>query len=414
MGVHGLPKYLNKKFFHVFKPFNGSLTNSRIAIDIGGFMHTFTEAMEYPTHYVDRFLAFAKQMKDMGVHFVFVFDGISEKLKSNTLFERRLKRERLERNIDRQVDCIARKERKVALEIVRIQRALLAESAPKSDTALDLLFSHTCEMHRFRWNRKAVLLRKNPVCRRFFYHLESVFAANKIPYLVADSEAEQACAWLAQRGHVDIILSEDYDTLVFGAPVMLRNWNNRGNGSRGMCPTVIRLDEILEALRLTYNQFIDVCVIAGTDFTSLNSIGFKKALEKMRLLISLQNPKIPPEGHSVLQVYFNRFVKSSYSSDILAERDLQSLFAARKLFEIQKFPFSRSLLILSLLWITRLSLTPVFLEFYSLENNTDGCSSRNTSRPSEDKGPECVLSAGKLPDPFLENPDAVWSAFGRV
>lgn len=45
----------------------------------------------------------------------------------------------------------------------------------------------------------------------------------------APSEGESQCAWLAREGFVQGILGEDIDTLVFGAPFLVRGFNREGN-----------------------------------------------------------------------------------------------------------------------------------------------------------------------------------------
>jgi flap endonuclease-1 len=44
-----------------------------------------------------------------------------------------------------------------------------------------------------------------------------------VPVIEAPTEAEAQCAALAKAGEVHAAVSEDMDTLTFGAPVMLRN-----------------------------------------------------------------------------------------------------------------------------------------------------------------------------------------------
>jgi flap endonuclease-1 len=44
-----------------------------------------------------------------------------------------------------------------------------------------------------------------------------------VPVIEAPTEAEAQCAALARAGVVHAAVSEDMDTLTFGAPVMLRN-----------------------------------------------------------------------------------------------------------------------------------------------------------------------------------------------
>jgi len=47
------------------------------------------------------------------------------------------------------------------------------------------------------------------------------------PAIQAPSEAEAQCAAMAKSGKAFAVVSEDMDTLAFGAPVLLRNLSSR-------------------------------------------------------------------------------------------------------------------------------------------------------------------------------------------
>lgn len=69
------------------------------------------------------------------------------------------------------------------------------------------------------------------------------------------------------------MIGEDIDTLVFGAPLLLRNFN------RGSETVELSLTEVLTALELSHNQFIDFCILCGCDYTAkVPQIGPVKAL----------------------------------------------------------------------------------------------------------------------------------------
>lgn len=53
-----------------------------------------------------------------------------------------------------------------------------------------------------------------------------LFEALGCPVVQAPGEAEAQCARMAAEGIVDYAVSQDYDTLLFGAPVMLQNLNS--------------------------------------------------------------------------------------------------------------------------------------------------------------------------------------------
>jgi flap endonuclease-1 len=62
------------------------------------------------------------------------------------------------------------------------------------------------------------------------------------------------------RGDVDWVATEDVDALVFGAPKVLR-------GITTSSPTLVSLASVLEQLEMTYETFVDMCILSGSDFT---------------------------------------------------------------------------------------------------------------------------------------------------
>lgn len=94
-----------------------------------------------------------------------------------------------------------------------------------------------------------------------------------LPVIEAPSEAEAQCTILAKKGIVYGVASEDMDCLTFGAPYLLRGFNNKDD------PVVqIKLDEILKGMDITMDQFIDICILCGCDYsTNISNIGPVKA-----------------------------------------------------------------------------------------------------------------------------------------
>ena len=82
-----------------------------------------------------------------------------------------------------------------------------------------------------------------------------------IPYINAVEEADSELANLCKSNKVDAILTEDMDILTFGSPKIIRNLT-----SFNKIPLEIELDKILNSLNLTYEQFIELCILFGCDY----------------------------------------------------------------------------------------------------------------------------------------------------
>lgn len=67
------------------------------------------------------------------------------------------------------------------------------------------------------------------------------------------------------------------DTLVFGSPLLIKGFN------RDNLATEVNLAQVLAALGLTYEQFIDFSILCGCDYTAkIPMVGPVKALSYIK------------------------------------------------------------------------------------------------------------------------------------
>ncbi len=107
---------------------------------------------------------------------------------------------------------------------------------------------------------------------------KKLLEAMGIPVIQAPGEGEAQCAQMTKEGIVDATASQDYDALLFGAPILVRNLNLSGkrNLPSGrvitITPEEINLRDLLDGLEITREQLIDLGILLGSDF---NPEGFK-------------------------------------------------------------------------------------------------------------------------------------------
>lgn len=100
-------------------------------------------------------------------------------------------------------------------------------------------------------------------------NVKKLFKHFGIPYIHLDYEADIVCANLVKTNLCDYCLSDDMDLLAFGCNKIIRNLSFKTNNV-----SIYNLENILNSLKLTYQQFIDLCILCGTDYTS-KIIGLK-------------------------------------------------------------------------------------------------------------------------------------------
>jgi flap endonuclease-1 len=108
-----------------------------------------------------------------------------------------------------------------------------------------------------------------------------------LPTIQAPSEGEAQAAHMVRQGRVWAAGSKDYDTLLFGAPRLLRFLTISGKeflpsqGTfRPLVPEILDLDAQLGRWHITREGLIDLALLVGTDFNDgIHGIGPKKALK---------------------------------------------------------------------------------------------------------------------------------------
>jgi flap endonuclease-1 len=116
-----------------------------------------------------------------------------------------------------------------------------------------------------------------------------------IPFLDASSEGEAQSAFLVNNGDAWACASQDYDTLLFGAERLIRNFAvSRSKKVKDTSVTLdieyIPLSKFLESLGVTREQLVDMGILIGTDFhPGIKGIGQHKALELVKKYGSLES-----------------------------------------------------------------------------------------------------------------------------
>jgi len=106
-----------------------------------------------------------------------------------------------------------------------------------------------------------------------------------IPFVQAPGEGEAQASYMVAKGEARYVVSQDYDTLLFGAPALVRNLTVSGKRKiRGRTVTVsperLILSDVLGGLHLTREQLIEVSILTGTDFNpGVDGVGAKTGLK---------------------------------------------------------------------------------------------------------------------------------------
>ena len=108
-----------------------------------------------------------------------------------------------------------------------------------------------------------------------------------IPVVQAKSEAEGQIAYMCRNKDLDYAASQDYDSLLFGAPKLIRNLTlsqkRKISGGKTVFTFLeyIELNKVLEELEINQEQLIVLGILCGTDFNvgGVKGVGPKKGLK---------------------------------------------------------------------------------------------------------------------------------------
>jgi len=232
----------------------GDLSGQRIAIDVFLNSYQFITSMTgpdgkplsfdgRPVAHLMGFLDRATVMISEGIDPVFVFDGKPHELKRGTLDGRR----------ERKIEAVSRWEEAVDAGDMEAAKKLGPQTA-----------EYTPDMVQ---------------------ETKELFDLMGVSWVEAPMEAEGAAAVMCSRGDVAAVASQDWDTLLYGSPIMVRNLTSHGTRRFGRVMTAERIDltEMLEEHGITREQLVDLGIMVGTDFhPGIKGIGPKTGLKLMR------------------------------------------------------------------------------------------------------------------------------------
>jgi len=201
---------------------------------------------------------------------LFVFDGKPPKEKDETIQERKEKKEYLSIKKNIIDNCIIMEKddfQTFKTNVNNIIEKTNNEAFIMDETELKLLYDKTTdelEKESDKITRKIIHVTSQHIesCKKLF----DLFG---IKYIHEQCEAESLIAVLCKEKLIDACISEDTDILANGGFIFLRDFNADKNTIEEYC-----LEGILNGLEMTQEQFIDMCILCGCDYTTkINGMG---------------------------------------------------------------------------------------------------------------------------------------------
>jgi len=236
------------------------LAGRRIAIDAFNTLYQFLAIIRQPdgtplmdnqgrvTSHLSGLFYRTSKLMELGILPCFVFDGAPPKLKADTIIAR---------------GRVKKAARKKWQEAVEKKDLVAAKKYAQATSKLD---------------------------SQMIQDSKTLLEALGIPWVQAPSEGEAQASLICKQKDVYAVGSQDFDSLLFGAPRLVRNITITGkrkvpgkNYHYELKPHIIELDKVLKQLEINQEQLIQIGILVGTDFNpGIKGIGPKKALKAVK------------------------------------------------------------------------------------------------------------------------------------
>lgn len=266
----------------------GDLTRKTIALDAYNMLYQFLTAIRQPdgtplmdsrgrvTSHLSGLFYRTINLLEYGIKPIYIFDGVPPSLK--------------EKEIER-------------------RRKLKEEAEAKRERALR---EHRLEEAR-RYAQMASRLTDEMVG-----DAKRLLDAMGLPWVQAPAEGEAQAAYLARRGDAWATGSQDYDSILFGAPRLVRNLGITGkrklpnkNVYVEVKPELIETKTLLDQLGVDREKLIVIAIMLGTDYNpgGIRGIGVKTALKIVKAYATAEEvlrslPTTPGVDYEEIYKYF--------------------------------------------------------------------------------------------------------------
>lgn len=134
-----------------------------------------------------------------------------------------------------------------------------------------------------------------------------------LEYIVAPYEADAQLAWMTMNGHIDCVLTEDSDLVVYGAPKVLYKLTKDGFADLYQSKNLPSLDDP-PMYNITPDMFMWMCVCAGCDFfPGVRNLGVKRAhalVKKHRTITRLVHSIRADHRYPVSKTFVSDFYRA--------------------------------------------------------------------------------------------------------
>ena len=225
-----------------------------------------------PDSHLMGFLHRTATLLAMGIKPVYIFDGQSPELKAEEMAARRARREEAE--------------------------AVHKEALAAGDFALAQKMA-------------ARIMHYSP---QMVEETQQLLDLMGVPWVTAAAEGEAQAAVMAAKGQLDVVATQDWDALLYGSPVLIRNLMDDGTKRYGRVVHAqsIDLDAMLVQNDISREQLVDLAIMIGTDYhPGVKGIGPKTGLKLIKqhgtieAVCEAKDKEVPERLSEIREIFLN-------------------------------------------------------------------------------------------------------------
>ena len=247
MGIRYLNTYMKNKCKHGIKTMNlKELAGCSLAIDISIYMYRY----EMEEKLIENTIALINILLSYNITPIFVFDGKPPEEKIQTLTIRKEKR------------------KEASDQCKEMFEKIISGEADENDV----------------YNYERLKQEATRITRDKVTNVKRIISGFNLTQYTARGEADELCAYLVLNGYCWGCMSDDMDMFVYGCNNIVRDVDIYTQKA-----TVYNLPTILYELNITYENFKQVCILAGTDYNNDMNNEDKKSMLNIYVVFKLYN-----------------------------------------------------------------------------------------------------------------------------
>ena len=304
MGIKNLKKFIRDKFPNEIQKSNLSDFYGKVfMMDIMSYIYKFKVSMR--EKWLQSIITMIKLFKINNIHVNIVFEGDAPVEKNKEREQRRKQRKQQEQKLN---DIKNDLEKYYQTGIVTSLLKEICNKIEVSDTdKINRLLHFNNENQNENLEKTNIVSLTDKMIRQIQDYIDkkenqlvivTEEDANKIKdicntfgvtYYQSENEAETMCCKMSKNMNFDKkplgVISEDSDVLAYGSNMLLCDLNI----SNGDC-NIIYLPSLLKTMELNYQQFVEFCVLSGTDYnTNIPGLGSIKCYDLIKKYNSIKN-----------------------------------------------------------------------------------------------------------------------------